>query len=448
MTRFFIAFLIAAAAALAPGAAEAIPAFSKKYEVACSACHSSWPRLNDYGMKFKINGYQLPDSEDGGQTAKLNPGAGNLFLDIGKANPPISMAMDGGITLLQSEKALAGDRNNQFFCCVNGVSVTADMGGTVAPNIAYWLSLPWGKEDVSQANLRFVNWFGPGLFGMDIGAMKVVDYDVVGAGREWFGSPLFAFYGHPGNSASGEMGMTAVHNDTGVRVYGRPSFGMFSYEAGMYTGSQLTSMGEDDADKAFTAMGRVDTEKVAVSLRYWTNKTGLMDQTVTTADGQTLVFAADKRNPDETTQEIILSARYRHPYFEVDATLDRVSFTMTDSELTSSDGTVHTLSMSGINRTGISVSALWFVNNWMETGLTYGQSKYSDYDQTVDGIRTAYTGYPVSMFQWRLLIKPAANMKLAFEAQVDTSSEDSRKRSDGTSADPDNKFILQWSMSL
>lgn len=43
--------------------AQAIPAFARKYEKACSSCHSAWPLLNKAGRTFKEAGYRFP-SED------------------------------------------------------------------------------------------------------------------------------------------------------------------------------------------------------------------------------------------------------------------------------------------------------------------------------------------------------------------------------------------------
>ncbi len=44
--------------------ASALPAFSRKYGLRCSACHESWPMLNYFGQKFKDNGYQLMNDHD------------------------------------------------------------------------------------------------------------------------------------------------------------------------------------------------------------------------------------------------------------------------------------------------------------------------------------------------------------------------------------------------
>ena len=43
-----------------PGAAQALPAFARKYNVDCTYCHVVWPRLNLTGYEFKRLGYRLP----------------------------------------------------------------------------------------------------------------------------------------------------------------------------------------------------------------------------------------------------------------------------------------------------------------------------------------------------------------------------------------------------
>jgi hypothetical protein len=42
----------------------AIPAFARKYGLPCSACHTAWPMLNNFGLTFKDNGYQLGNGRD------------------------------------------------------------------------------------------------------------------------------------------------------------------------------------------------------------------------------------------------------------------------------------------------------------------------------------------------------------------------------------------------
>ena len=41
-----------------------IPAFARKYNLPCSACHTVWPELSAFGQSFKDNGYQLGNDRD------------------------------------------------------------------------------------------------------------------------------------------------------------------------------------------------------------------------------------------------------------------------------------------------------------------------------------------------------------------------------------------------
>ena len=41
-----------------------IPAFARKYNLPCSACHTVWPELSAFGQRFKDNGYQMGNDRD------------------------------------------------------------------------------------------------------------------------------------------------------------------------------------------------------------------------------------------------------------------------------------------------------------------------------------------------------------------------------------------------
>ena len=51
----------------------AVPVFSRKYGFECTNCHSSYPRLNDWGVRFRNNGYQLPGRENEERTVLKGP---------------------------------------------------------------------------------------------------------------------------------------------------------------------------------------------------------------------------------------------------------------------------------------------------------------------------------------------------------------------------------------
>src|SRR3989337_1396601 len=63
----FLVMLIA----LSVRPAEAIPAWSRKYQTRCSTCHAVFPKLNYFSKAFRNNGYRCPGGADG--TASKEP---------------------------------------------------------------------------------------------------------------------------------------------------------------------------------------------------------------------------------------------------------------------------------------------------------------------------------------------------------------------------------------
>jgi hypothetical protein len=50
---------------LSASAANAIPAFARKYQTSCQTCHIGFPKLNAFGEAFRLGGYRMPkESED------------------------------------------------------------------------------------------------------------------------------------------------------------------------------------------------------------------------------------------------------------------------------------------------------------------------------------------------------------------------------------------------
>jgi hypothetical protein len=63
----------------------AIPAFTRKYGFNCNMCHTAYPKLNDFGQRFRDNGYQLPGQE----------GKEKTVMEIA---PPIALRSNAGVT--------------------------------------------------------------------------------------------------------------------------------------------------------------------------------------------------------------------------------------------------------------------------------------------------------------------------------------------------------------
>ena len=59
----FVLALVLTATWLLPQEADAIPAFARQVHQKCSFCHVAFPKLNEFGLTFKANGYRLPRTQ-------------------------------------------------------------------------------------------------------------------------------------------------------------------------------------------------------------------------------------------------------------------------------------------------------------------------------------------------------------------------------------------------
>ena len=443
-----LAPLAAVILSLYPEAASAMPHFSRKYAIPCTACHSAWPKLNDQGVIFKMNGYQLPGGQDGEDASKL-PLTDSLFLDVGPANPPVSLLLYGGAVLMQPNDGYWGKQEGKFFCCVEGNDMTLEAAGSASGNVAYRISAQWGKQNISQGYIRFVNLFGPGYAAVDLGLMNVVDNDAIPDKDTWFATPSPAYWGSPYHPLSAPVGLFAHISDTGGRIYGRPGYGNFSYEMGVFTGAGITGKKQDDNAQAYTMMGRADIGHVSFSLRSWNNKSAWLEHSAAAPSGENIYFPADGAVLDEKTDQLIFGVRYSDPMYVVDAMVDRTTYNLTkDRSAPGMDDKVHTLQISPQNRTGMSLGVTVILNQWMEAGLAASVVNIEKYSVTLDGAATEHAAASASMAQARFTFSPAINTRLAVEAQMDLTGAKDRIGADGKEYKSQHKILAQWQVTF
>lgn len=63
--RLLLSCVLAAAAAIAPLQAAALPVFAHRYGLSCQACHTTVPHLTAFGEAFLRNGFRLPGATHG-----------------------------------------------------------------------------------------------------------------------------------------------------------------------------------------------------------------------------------------------------------------------------------------------------------------------------------------------------------------------------------------------
>jgi len=83
---------------LCPFEGQAIPEFARKYGFNCNMCHTGFTKLNDFGQRFRDNGYQIP-----GQQGKEK----NVF----EGGIPLSLRTSFGYTSYNADKSTASSFN-------------------------------------------------------------------------------------------------------------------------------------------------------------------------------------------------------------------------------------------------------------------------------------------------------------------------------------------------
>ena len=222
-----------------------IPAFARKYGFNCEMCHVAWPKLNDFGQKFRMNGYQIPGQETSEKTVLELPAI------------PLSMRTQAGYTSDSFSPEGAEDETNQFE--INGLDVLG--AGLLGINRGFFLAyLPQisggsGVEaqdaEMEQANVIFSR-LGSTWVNLRVGRFEGAQVAFSGL-RSLTLSPyeIYSFDGSPGVSAAGTEGSLNTFalgdSNTGIELTG---WGMrpLQYAFGLVNGSKGNSFNDSPAD--------------------------------------------------------------------------------------------------------------------------------------------------------------------------------------------------------
>ncbi len=157
-TARLLALFVAAAtaASLLPRDAGAVPVFARKYGVNCTMCHSAYPRLNDFGARFRDGGYRLP-------------GLGNVEKTVLETPPPVALRTSAGYVydVLQHSRPPGADSKRST---VELAGLDLLSGGLLGPRIGFFLVYVPGITEArgvagQEAALEMANVVFSGLAG-------------------------------------------------------------------------------------------------------------------------------------------------------------------------------------------------------------------------------------------------------------------------------------------
>jgi|GEM_PF-1722132 len=157
-------FMIVMACALffsASPDASAIPSFARLHGLPCQECHSSFPRLNQFGMAFKQRGYRLPGQD------------GSYIWD--QKAFPISGILVGRLRVSHRDNPVTGARlrSRSRFELEEAELMAA---GTIAPKVGYFLEFEQEIADgenftTDQAWVQFSDVLPASLVNLRAGIM-------------------------------------------------------------------------------------------------------------------------------------------------------------------------------------------------------------------------------------------------------------------------------------
>jgi hypothetical protein len=156
--------------------ANAIPAFARKYGLRCSACHETWPILNNFGLKFRDNGYQLMNDRDA--PIWQNPSYWPVTFRITPIWHRVSQntAMDTytGITATAPQGTTVNQSLTTTGFDLSGLDFHT--GGTLEKNISFYVlpsSDPTGAFHFETVMARFDNILGSSWLNLKMGRFEL-----------------------------------------------------------------------------------------------------------------------------------------------------------------------------------------------------------------------------------------------------------------------------------
>jgi hypothetical protein len=215
--------------------ASAVPVFARKYGFECIMCHSNFPRLNDFGQRYRSNGYQLPGRENEEKTILESP-------------TPLALRTSAGYNY-DVLTNYGGSDTREFQ--INGLDLLS--AGLLYRNIGYMLVYPPHIEasrgvvgqggTIEMANIMFSHLFKSTWLNLRVGRFEPA-YVPFSVKRSLTASP-YEIYDYSGLWAG--SGLAFSETQEGIELTGYRRCG-FAYALGIVNGSPANPSDKTIAD--------------------------------------------------------------------------------------------------------------------------------------------------------------------------------------------------------
>ncbi len=241
----------------------AIPAFARRYGVACSTCHSVWPALSSTGVSFKLSGYRRLNGID------VKPMTADIDVAMGALNmpaiPPLAITASTGFDYQGFHRRAAdGSRANQAGNSLDFENATIFAATPLGPNLSTFLEFPLYETKAPANN------FPTGPSGAndtaDVNSRRDIRFEsespTFEMGKMMWNSLLPFLPPDSLNIKAGvdqlPLGFSAEANRMSVRpylIYGRRALDLLSpYQTDAVVGDSLLRMGEPQVQVALNGI--------------------------------------------------------------------------------------------------------------------------------------------------------------------------------------------------
>ncbi|MBJ6800508.1 cytochrome C [Geomonas propionica] len=138
---------ISCAPLLAPGTANAIPAFSRQHKTECSTCHTIYPELNEFGDAFLKNGYVYPHKKEGAKAAAKDTEPGNEWSFISGLPQQIPLSLTATADIAYDEDAADGNKVD-----LSTRSITLQAGGSFRDMFGFFATYNLYSQGMQRAS--------------------------------------------------------------------------------------------------------------------------------------------------------------------------------------------------------------------------------------------------------------------------------------------------------
>ncbi len=218
-------------AAAAPAAA--IPSFARQTKLPCSACHTQFPELTEFGRVFKLNGYTLraiesiEDSADGRQALSLN------------LMPIVSIMAQASAT--QVSHAIPGSQNGSILL---PDQLSVFLAGGITPKIGSFIQVTYDPQSgllaLDNTSIRFATggelFKLPATYGLSLNNNPTVQ-DLWNSTPAW-GFPFASSSAAPAPAAGSMIDGGLAQEVVGLSAYAYLNSAVYG-ELGAYRSSPL-----------------------------------------------------------------------------------------------------------------------------------------------------------------------------------------------------------------